>query len=342
MVDDVVQKQRQNFIENPAYIFNSFTIDWLRFSVLTHGFDSVCALFDVSISPEDWMDGRRYGYDFFTMPIEGVIVAAEGLPGEFGLPGDRFIVDMSGNGLAYFFSRHEAWADMRSFFQWLVGLPGMKVNRLDIALDCRERRWMTVRKVNNYFHQGRIRARWSRKTQNYMKGGRGETFYWGSREGDSFLRVYDKRAEQLSRGVDEAELPPFWTRLELELKGQTATVAATKLHGLGVSSSSLAGIVRGFVEFLAADSSSKQRAGPVDWWKRLLKDAEAVPIRLPKRVKSLYKTSQWVRRQVSPSLAMLTEASEGDVTWFYESLADGRERLRPDQWAMIETFIHGG
>jgi len=55
---------------------------------------------------------------------------------------------------------------------------------------------------------------------------RGKTLYVGSRQSDKFLRVYDKSAEQ---GWD-AELQ--WTRIELELKKQTAKMAAGVLSNM--------------------------------------------------------------------------------------------------------------
>jgi len=55
---------------------------------------------------------------------------------------------------------------------------------------------------------------------------RGKTLYVGSRQSDKFLRIYDKSAEQ---GWEEEVK---WTRIELELKKQTAKMAAAVLSGL--------------------------------------------------------------------------------------------------------------
>lgn len=52
---------------------------------------------------------------------------------------------------------------------------------------------------------------------------RGKTLYVGSRQSDKFLRIYDKSAEQ---GWEQDVL---WTRVELELKKQTAKMAAGAL-----------------------------------------------------------------------------------------------------------------
>lgn len=78
----------------------------------------------------------------------------------------------------------------------------------------------------------------------------GETVYIGSRTSDTFLRVYDKGAEQKS---DE-----LWTRIELELKKGQARAAQSKISAVGLAAVA-SGKLRDFV-----------KVSGVSWWSNML------------------------------------------------------------------------
>lgn len=78
----------------------------------------------------------------------------------------------------------------------------------------------------------------------------GETIYIGSRTSDTFLRVYDKGAEQRSNEL--------WTRIELELKKTQARAAQGKIAALGVAAVA-SGKLRDFI-----------KVKNVGWWSDML------------------------------------------------------------------------
>lgn len=110
----------------------------------------------------------------------------------------------------------------------VMSVPGAKVTRIDLAVDCIDsgaNPWEIV----NRFKSKEIRTRARQYSVVYSaasEGCTGLTVYLGSRSSQLFLRAYDKGREQ------GANFP--WTRLELECKGDTAqaVVEAIQKHGI--------------------------------------------------------------------------------------------------------------
>lgn len=110
----------------------------------------------------------------------------------------------------------------------VLNIANAKITRLDLAVDFIDPKanpWEIV----NRFKSGEIRTRARQYSVVYganEKGCTGLTVYLGSRSSQMFLRAYDKGREQ------GANFP--WTRLELELKADTARAVGDAIlsHGL--------------------------------------------------------------------------------------------------------------
>lgn len=110
----------------------------------------------------------------------------------------------------------------------VLNIPNAKITRLDLAVDLIDPRanpWEIV----NRFKSKEIRTRARQYSIVYganQEGCTGLTVYLGSRSSQIFLRAYDKGREQ------GADFP--WTRLELELKADTARAVGDAImqHGL--------------------------------------------------------------------------------------------------------------
>jgi len=110
----------------------------------------------------------------------------------------------------------------------IMNVPGAKLTRLDLAVDCinsAANPWEIV----NRFKSKELRTRARQYSIVYSadeKGVKGLTVYLGSRSSQMFLRAYDKGREQ------GADFP--WTRLELELKADAARAVGDAIlqHGI--------------------------------------------------------------------------------------------------------------
>jgi hypothetical protein len=99
---------------------------------------------------------------------------------------------------------------------------GHVCTRLDLALDVRD-----CAEINQFIEEEVRRNRWSgtARSANIVKSTTSEaqTVYVGSRQSETFLRMYNKAAEQRVRGD--------WTRLEVELKRRSAERYSQHLAG---------------------------------------------------------------------------------------------------------------
>lgn len=110
----------------------------------------------------------------------------------------------------------------------VLNVPGAKLTRLDLAVDCinaMANPWEIVNRFKS--KEIRTKARQYSIVYGANDGGcTGLTVYLGSRSSQMFLRAYDKGREQ------GADFP--WTRLEMELKADTARAVGDAIlqHGL--------------------------------------------------------------------------------------------------------------
>ena len=113
---------------------------------------------------------------------------------------------------------------------WIFAQKG-HVTRIDVALDDREAS-VAVETVRPAVEAGQVVSRSKQfkviQASNHREGVRtGETLYFGSRESQSMLRVYDKRLELQAKGRDDAGL--YGVRWELEFKQDRAQACAKAL-----------------------------------------------------------------------------------------------------------------
>lgn len=328
-------------------LLNKISIDWVRFSVPTTSWPFVRALLNVSDTLDDWTETSKYRRKYATVPMEGVLVAADALPEEHNtLSGGRFTVDFSGNGLAHFFEQSQEWASLYDFFEAWLAQPDVKVNRLDIAFDCFDGLLDILRMHTMLMSGDKVLTRWRQAgiVSSYAIGAgdfTGLTLYIGARSSDSFARVYDKRAQELSRGAAEEALPPSWIRLELELKDARALSLAHAALREKFDAGVFTGFLRSRIDFLEGRDSNKQRLKPARWWRRFLHDVGKRPLQVPQPIQSIERIENWVNHSVAPSLALLMEHKGGDMAWLYKLLKDGHQRIPPDKKVLLSSIVHG-
>src|SRR5262249_14119753 len=113
---------------------------------------------------------------------------------------------------------------------------GGHCTRTDLALDDRAG-CATIAQVIAASDAGQAVMRWNTydaQSRWLFKGredGQGEMVTFGSRQSESYLRVYDKRMEELSKG---RQIMTPWVRWELELKKERAELASNYLAVLPI------------------------------------------------------------------------------------------------------------
>jgi phage replication initiation protein len=149
----------------------------------------------------------------------------------------------------------------------------------------------------------------------------GASVYFGKRTSETYIRFYDKAAQQ---GVEG-----HWVRCEVEFKRERATLMATAIAG-GELGRSVRQVLAGTLNFVVPSKDKDRDRWPVcDWWASFLGEVEKLRLSAGEKVRSIERAKEWVSRQVAPTLAMLTVAEGGAVEWLMEVIALGVDRMKP-------------
>ena len=106
---------------------------------------------------------------------------------------------------------------------------------------------------------------------------------FGSRSSCTYVRLYDKGAEQVSKGLVVTEGP--WFRLEFEYKGRAAVRVADLVRAGDFEAVRGAMLAHLDVKVRGADSN-RSRWVTAAWWSELLGTVVKVPLGLAKRAGS--------------------------------------------------------
>lgn len=211
----------------------------------------------------------------------------------------------------------------------LLGL-GMKVSRVDFAADDVSG-VIDLDVIAAAVDAKHFTSRWrkARAEQDYASVGgewvSGRVIRFGSRTSRAYLRMYDKRFEQLGKGHEV--FVDHWVRVELELKGERAQEACYRVvaeDGLDW----LGGLLRWYLDFkVPGVDKNVSRWAVCGWW---LVFCGSIRTRLQRLVEQVLVTvdrvKAWIERQVAPSLAFVVAADGGDVGWLRSQIAEGRSR----------------
>ena len=161
----------------------------------------------------------------------------------------------------------------------------------------------------------------------------GQTWSYGSRVSDSYIRIYDKAAEQKIQG--------HWIRVELELKHERAEAAGKfVVENRETWGEAACGWIRSSLDFKEESSDeNKSRWDTSDWWLGFLEHSAKVKLFVTRVIQTVDSIVQWIENQVAPSLYTLCMT----VGWqeVLRVVGDACGRLSPVQSDLIAGFNTG-
>lgn len=254
-------------------------------------------------------------------------------------PGMGWHVEMSGSGcreLEAAYSAKGQTLDWSGYVAYLMAL-GCGLSRLDAAIDDRAG-YLAIDTIRAKCEARELTSNWKTWRPEYGAASFGEsptapTLYLGSTRSDSFVRIYDKEAEQASKGKPT---DGHWVRCELQTRDARAEALGRAFASAG-NLSALAGILRGLVEFRerSGEDSNASRWDVSPWWDAFLGAVERIALSVLPKVQTVDSVREWVRRQVAPSLAVLMLAAGGDLGELAALARDGLGRLRGRHQLML-------
>lgn len=235
-------------------------------------------------------------------------------------------VEMTGQGCRQYEGHfiHNPW--LKLFEN--VFAEGGHLTRLDIAIDNVDGT-LTLDRILDAIrlHETSIRTQfgeWRHLQKGSFENGKeitGNTIYLGSSKSHIQFRIYDKAQES---GVDG-----FWIRFELQLRNKRAHEAA-RLFSTGESIAFIAtGIINTYFAIINNDDSNKSRCSLQSWWAEWLQSTEKIGLSTAQSIKLVSETMAFIKRQYSPSLAMIKQHLGGVLfkDFVQEIVEDGNERM---------------
>jgi phage replication initiation protein len=212
---------------------------------------------------------------------------------------------------------------------------GAKVTRLDIAADDTLGQ-LSLDTIREKVIAGEfvLRARLVNETRTLL-GGVGDTIYFGSRESNTLVRIYDKAAEQSTKGK---LFLGHWIRVEMELKRERAHAAAEFIHEhVDTWREEARGWMLAFLDFKEPGvDENKSRWETCAWWSSFLDYASKVRLFVERVVKTVEDVKYWVNKQVTPSLYVLAATIGHDE--LFEMVGEASVRLSPRHVEMIQSY----
>lgn len=226
--------------------------------------------------------------------------------------------------------------------QWVLAKQG-HFGRIDVALDDRsgiidvDRLYEAVVKGQcvSHFRQSRLIAGLDMGSGSDM----GKTLCLGSRQSDSYLRIYDKAAEQRAK---ERPVDGPWVRWEMEWKSERA-------HAVGLAMSTLdqdafqryiVGVFRTAVDFRDCtredDPKDRYYAPLLPWWKVLTDGMVRAKLAITQSVKTIEDVKRWAAKSLSPMLGLLCAHPEAGERWLVKTIVDGVDRWRSKHVALLQ------
>lgn len=309
------------------------SISWLRFTVPASTIDEI-----LSIIGGEWMKAKKgfQGYTeawFSTGPCGGL--------GRIGAKPswnkEEVHVDLSQEWIAEF--PYEKFQRISEFVLRKHGHFG----RVDVAFDDREG-VIDIPTLHESVKKGQCVSRF--KQFRLISGGdmdsgadTGQTLALGSRQSDSYLRIYDKAAQQRASGV---EVEGKWVRYEMEWKSDRAHAVAGCLAAVSEEKFQqfVIGVFRSTVDFrdcVHADEDKERCYAPVlSWWKQLTDGFEKAKLVIEGSKKKIEDVKAWIVSAVAPSLAIVCAHPEAGEKWLVNEIIHGVERWRQKHRALFE------
>ncbi len=309
-----------------------FSVDWLAFTVPSSTIEEV----QQQVGGE-WMQMEQ-GFNGY--PRAWLCLSTGGGSGRIGtgMPHRAREVHVSLSGEIV-----SAWEPekVQAICHWINELKGHGT-RVDIALDDRIGH-ATVSQVIAAADAGQAVMRWrtyDAKRRCSYKGQddiQGEMVTFGSRQSESYLRVYDKRLEAAGKGK-KWEGP--WVRWELEFKKDRAQLCVDLFAHLPLDEwrEFTVGLMKSCISFrdTTADASSWERcrSPELPWWKALTEEFTRCRFHVGTTDRKLEEVLAWFSQAMGPTLAAryCTVGPE----WITKVIQSGSSRWKPQHYQLMK------
>ena len=230
---------------------------------------------------------------------------------------------------------------VQAICRWINELKGHGT-RVDVALDDRTGH-ATVSHVIAAADAGQAVMRWrtyDAKRRCSYKGQddiQGEMVTFGSRQSETYLRVYDKRMEAAGNGET---VEGSWVRWELEFKKDRAQLCVDLFAHLPVDEwrEFTVGLLKSYISFrdttAGAPAWERCRSPELPWWKALTEGFTRCRFHVETTDRTLEEVLAWFSQAMGPTLAALYCAVGPE--WITHVIQSGSSRWKPQHYQLMK------
>lgn len=305
---------------------HEFIIDWLQFTIKNRTYiDVIVSILQYNLNLFQTLPKGMMGYKSQTA-FDNIKVLYDGKE-DMGVH-----VILSGQGCRQY--------ETKESILWLLDRINEnegKLTRIDIALDDFKGNLIPFKKIKKDIIKGNIITKWKSSLE-YNKrdtNGKilGETISLGSRTSDTYLRIYDKALEQGYDGI--------WNRIEVEIKKKNAEEIQNILNEYTVARI-FKGVLNNYLRIVQPHETdtNKSRWKTQPYWEKLINGIDKIKLTQKKEEKSIDEKKEWIKKQVGPTMAIVSILENGDDAFFKEVINESIDKMKPKHQRIIINEIN--
>lgn len=204
--------------------------------------------------------------------------------------------------------------------------------RLDLAVDDHGAKFFDVSDIRDFLTRHEVVSKFRTYRDVYESTFTGEntghTIYFGSRQSEVMLRVYDKQLEQNNKASDpDKVINEKWIRWELELKDVRANIAADFLIQRKQIGCIVMEVLNNYVRFIINDDSNRSRCSSHPLWEKFVCAVGKLRLFVAAAEKTIRDKKRWLIRQCMPTIAAVIISDGGSFDIITQHFDDAVLRM---------------
>ena len=206
------------------------------------------------------------------------------------------------------------------------------LTRFDLAVDDHGAHFFTVDDVRMFLDRQDVISKFRTYRDicesTFTNETTGRTIYFGSRQSEVMLRIYDKQLQHNQRAADpEDMIADPWVRWEIELKNDRANIAADFLIQRKELGEIIMEILNNYVRLIVQDDSNRSRCSSHPLWEKFVGTIGRLRLFLVAVDKTIEEKKRWLIRQCLPTIAGVIIADGGSFDIITQHFGDAVLRM---------------
>lgn len=218
------------------------------------------------------------------------------------------------------------------------------LTRLDIAIDDKGVNYYSLDDIEDRLKHLRVVTKFrshrhmiDKTTLNEKVG---HTIYFGSRQSDIMLRIYDKKLERnknLSE-TDDRYIDHDWVRWELELHRDRANAVLECLIA-GKSLGDVAiGILSQYFRIIDLTDTNRSRCSEEIAWQLFTSGVQKLGLYVSQREKTIEDKRRWIEKKIAPTLSSIYVDEDYNFSYFEKLIRNNVCRISFHDRALLHNF----